>query len=64
VMVRPAMTRAATLSESLGSATSDADRAAIMATVGALRARGAAGARWVAWLLLVAVAAMAAARYL
>jgi hypothetical protein len=64
MLVKPAMTRAGILSEGLASATSDADRAALMATIGALRTRGAAGARWVAWLLLVAVVAMAAARYL
>ena len=63
-MVRPAMTRAGILSEGLASATSDAERAALMATIGALRTRGAAGGKWVAWLLLVALAAMAGARYL
>jgi len=64
IMVRPAMTKAATLSEGLGSVTSDSERAALMATIGALRTRGAAGGKWVAWLLLFALAAMASARYL
>jgi len=63
-VVRPTMTKAGILSEGIASATSDADRAALMATIGALRNRGAAGGKWVAWLLLVAVTAMAVARYL
>ena len=61
-VVKPAMTRAGTLSEGLASA-SDAERAAIMTTVGALRTRGAVGGKWVAWLLILATALMAAARY-
>jgi hypothetical protein len=62
-VVKPAMTKAGTLSEGLASA-SESERGALMATIGALRSRGAAGGKWVAWLLLVAAAAMAAARYL
>jgi hypothetical protein len=63
IMVRPAMTsRDPERRPWLG--TSDSERAALMATIGALRTRGAAGGKWVAWLLLVAVTAMAGARYL
>lgn len=63
-VVRPAMTRAGELSQGMASLTSDAERAAQVTTITALRARGAAGGKVVAYLLLLALAAMAAARYL
>lgn len=62
-VVKPAMTKAGTLSAGLA-ATSESERGPLLATIGALRARGAAGGKWVAWLLILSVAAMAAARYL
>lgn len=64
IVVRPAMTRAGELAQGLPSLTSDSERAAQMATIGALRARGAAGGKLVAYLLIFSVAAMAVARYL
>ena len=63
-VVKPAMERAGTLSQGLAAMTSESERAAQMATIGALRAKGAAGGKLVAWLLLAAVSAMAVARYL
>ena len=63
-VVKPAMERAGTLSQGLAALTSNGERAAQMATIGTLRSRGAFGGRIVAWLLLVALAAMAVARYL
>jgi hypothetical protein len=63
-VVKPSMERAGTLSQGLAGLTSDSERAAQLATIGALRAKGAAGGKLVAWLLLVALAAMAVARYL
>lgn len=63
MVVKPAMTKAGMLSEGLATA-SDSERAALMTTIGALRARGASGGKWVAWLLILAAAAMGAARYL
>lgn len=62
-VVRPSMNRAATMSQELASVTSDTERAARMAAIAALRARGAAGGKIVADILLFAVAAMAVARY-
>ena len=62
-VVKPAMTKAGLLSERIGAA-AESERGALMATIGALRARGAAGGKWVAYLLLLALALMAAARYL
>ena len=63
-VVRPAMNKAGELSQGLPSLTSDAERAAQVTAINALRARGAAGGKVVAYLLLLAVAAMAVARYL
>ncbi len=63
-MVRPSMTRAATLSQELPSITSEGDRAAMLAAIAAARGRGAAGARFLSLMLLLAAAAMAVARYL
>ncbi len=62
-VVKPAMERAGTLSQGLAALASDSERAAQVATINALRAKGAAGGKLVAWLLLVAIAAMAVARY-
>ena len=62
-VVRPSMLRAATLSEGLGAITSDSERAAQLAAIGALRVRGAVGGKLTAILLLIAVTAMAVARY-
>lgn len=63
-VVRPAMNRAGELSQGMASLTSDAERAAQMTTINALRARGAAGGKVVAYILLFALAAMGVARYL
>jgi hypothetical protein len=63
-VMRPAMLRAVALAQAAGSAQSDHEREVRMAEVQRLRARAAAMARGVAWLLLLAVAAMAVARYL
>lgn len=63
-MVRPSMTRAATLSQELGSLTSENDRATMFAAIAEARGRGAAGARFMSLTLLLSAAAMAVARYL
>ena len=63
-VVRPAMNRVGELSQGLAALTSDAERAAQMTTINALRARGAAGGKIVAYILLFALTAMAVARYL
>ena len=62
-VVRPSMLRAAELSQGLAALTSDSERAAQLATIAALRERGATGGKLTAILLLIAVAAMAVARY-
>ncbi len=64
IVVRPAMTRAGAMSQELASVTSDTERAVRMAAIVELRARAAVGGKVVAYLLLLAVAAMAVARYL
>lgn len=63
-VTRPAMVRSAALMQSLGPETPEAERSRIMAEASQLRARGAAGARIVSIMALVALAAMALARYL
>jgi len=63
VVVRPSMLRAVTLAQGLAAVTSESERAAQLATIGALRARGAAGGKLTAILLLIAATAMAVARY-
>lgn len=63
-VVRPAMNRAGELAQGLAAITSDAERAARAAEIGALRARGAAGGKVVGWILLFALLLMAVARYL
>ena len=63
-VVRPAMTRAGELSQGLPSIGSDSERTAQLATINALRARGAAGGKLVAYILIFATVAMAVARYL
>lgn len=60
-VVRPAMMRAMALGQA--AAQPGADQAALMPQIQALRARGAAATRLVTWLLILAVAAMATARY-
>jgi hypothetical protein len=62
-VMRPAMLRATTLAQA-GSGNSPAEQEQRAAEIQRLRARGAAAGRWVAALLVVAVAAMAVARYL
>jgi uncharacterized membrane protein len=62
-LVRPAMKRASALAEVVESARTDEERAAPAAEAQRLRARGATAGRVATWLLLLAVAAMAVARY-
>jgi hypothetical protein len=62
-VMRPSMMRAMRLAQEMAAITSEQDRAARMQEIGRLRARGAAAGRAVAVLLLLATAAMAAARY-
>lgn len=62
IVARPSMEKAANLTASL-TAAPEPQRAGIMAEVQRLRMRGAAYARFVAYILLVAAAAMAVARY-
>ena len=63
MVTRPAMMRVAALSQGLAAA-SEADRAAQMAEIGRLRARGTLASRIGTVLLVLATAAMAIARYL
>ncbi|MFN0182057.1 MAG: hypothetical protein ACKVZ0_24905 [Gemmatimonadales bacterium] len=62
-MMRPAMMKAATLGQTLATAT-PADRERIGAEIQALRARAGSAAKAVAWLLGIAVITMAVGRYL
>jgi len=64
LVMRPSMLRAATLMAGIGPADSEAERTARLAEARRLRSRGAAAGRMVAALLLLAVGAMAVARYL
>jgi hypothetical protein len=64
IMIGPNMLRAAALGEGIGAITSDSERTATLARIGQLRARAAVGGKVTAILLLVAIAAMAVARYL
>ena len=61
--VRTPTLKAAGMAEALASA-SDEEREPIQAEIGRLRQRSASSARWVARLLIIAVAAMAVARYI
>ena len=63
-VVRPAMTKAGALAQSMASAGSEAERAKLGAHLQRLQARGAAMTPIVFGLLLVALGAMAVARYL
>ena len=63
-MLRPAMLRAGALAQRLGEMTNEAEKAEMAAELGRVRARGAAGGKFVALLLIVATTAMAIARYL
>lgn len=63
-VMRPAMLKAAALMQTIGELTSDADRQAGMAEIGRLRTRAGTTGRFVGVLLVLAVAAMAVARYL
>jgi hypothetical protein len=64
VVLRPSMTRAMALAQSLGSSISAEERQRVMGEVQRLRSRAAASGRLTAYLLLFALAAMAVARYL
>ena len=61
-IMRPSMLKAAALSQAAGAAAPE-DRAAKLAQAAALRVRGAETAKFVAVLLIIAVAAMAVGRY-
>ena len=61
-IMRPSMLKAAALSQAAAAAAPE-DRAAKLAAAAALRQRGAGSAKFVAVLLIIAVAAMAVARY-
>ena len=63
IVMRPAMMQSATLMASLASA-AEPERAAAQVRLGRLRARGAMAGKIVAALLVLAVAAMAVARYM
>jgi hypothetical protein len=63
VVTRPAMGRAAELSATIPS-TPEADRPALLAEIGALRARGSAAGTVVTVLIVITTIAMAIARYL
>jgi uncharacterized membrane protein len=63
-VMRPAMMKAMTLGQSLGSSASAEERQRVMGEAQRLRARAASASRATAYLLLFAVAAMAVARYL
>ena len=62
--MRPAMLRVAALMQGLGSVSSEPDRQVRMADIQRLRGRAALTGRLVAGLLILAVSAMAVARYL
>jgi hypothetical protein len=64
VVVRRSMLRAMALGRTVPQLAEGPDRQALVAEIDGLRARATRGAQWVAGLLLVAVAAMAIARYL
>jgi hypothetical protein len=63
-VMRPSMTRAATLAQSLASAATENQRAELGARIQTLRARGSVVGQLVLGLLLLASGAMAVARYL
>lgn len=63
VVMRPAQLRMGELGARLAAADGDEERGRLAGEMAALRARSALAARAVAWLLIVAVVAMAAARY-
>ena len=62
-IMRPATTRMLELGPQMASASSDEERQQLGAEMQTLQARSRAASVWVAWLLLIAVAGMAAARY-
>lgn len=62
-VMRPATLRLLELGPQLAKATSEEQRQRLESTVAALRRRSRTASVWVAWLLLIAVAGMAAARY-
>ena len=64
MVMRPTTRRLLELGPRLGAATSEEERRALDAEMVGLRRRSRTASRWVAVLLLVAVAGMAAARYL
>jgi len=64
LVLRPSMMRAGSLMAGIGPALPEAERAARLGEARRLRARGASAGRLVAGLLLLAVGAMAVARYL
>lgn len=64
VIMRPTTLRLLDLGPRLGAATSEEERQRLGEEIAALRKRSRTASRWVAVLLLVAVAGMAAARYL
>ena len=63
-VLRPSMMRAAALTQAMGSGLTEPERRVRMAEAQALQARGAAAGQAVTGLLLLALAAMAVARYL
>lgn len=63
-VMRPSMMKAMALAQQIGPDTPEADRRQQMAEAQRLRVRANAAGRWVAGLLLLALAAMAVARYL
>ena len=64
IVLRPSMLKAMALAQSLGPSTSADERQRVTAEAQRLRTRAAAASRATAWLLLIAVTAMAVARYL
>ncbi len=62
--MRPTMMRVTGLSQRLGAAATEADRARLVTEIQRLRGRASLTGRLVAWLLVFSVSAMAVARYL
>ena len=63
-VVRPAMLRAAELTQAGMAAAAPPERASTLGEAQALRAKAEAASTWVTWLLIVTILAMAVARYL
>lgn len=63
-VMRPSLLKAGALAQTMSDISTDSARQARLAEIQALRSRGATAGRWTSILLLLAVSAMAVARYL